>query len=491
MTHTATAHRSRLVARLGLGLTALLLLLTVAGCGGSTPSDPTPTASTDSGTPALRATATRLPNGNASGSASGALDTTFGDQGHVITDLNGRSDEARGVVVQPDGKIVVVGETWVYPQDRPRFALVRYTAAGRLDPTFGDGGQVLTGLNDDEWDYSTPHALALQPDGKLLVAGTSYSPDAGRNVFALARFNADGTFDATFGTGGRVLTPVDTAEDAGNDEAYALALADDGSIVLAGTAGQYPANFAAARYRPDGSLDPAFGPGGTVVTDLGGDDKAAAVAIQPDGKIVLAGRGVDNDDDWAMLRYLPNGQLDSTFGSGGIVGTDFNGGEDWVGGLALRPDGKIVVVGQVYVGTVFCTDQNGFTRGCDKFGMAAVQYGPKGKIDQKFGDGGKAVYELDATSGAAALALQADGKIVLAGHYDYDDFAVVRATADGALDTAFGTQGLVRTPFGRAMDVAYAVALQPDGKIVAAGTGTVNDADPLNDNFVLTRYNVK
>jgi uncharacterized delta-60 repeat protein len=360
--HTAIAYRSRFAARLGLGLAALLLLLVAAGCGGGTV-DPTPTPSGAFDTPAARATATRSANGPSSGS--GALDTSFGDQGRVITDLNGRSDEVRGVVVQPDGKIVALGESWVYPQDRPRFALVRYNADGSLDATFGQGGQVLTGLTDDEGDYSKPHALALQPDGKLLAAGTSYSADAGRNVFALARFNADGTFDATFGTGGRVLTPVDTAGDAGNDQATALALAADGSIVLAGGTGTYPANFAAARYRPDGTLDPTFGSGGTVVTDLGGDDKAAAVAIQPDGKIVLAG------------------------------------------------------------------------------------------------------------------------------HYDYDDFAVVRANADGSLDTAFGTEGLVRTPFGRAMDVAYAVALQPDGQIIAGGTGTINDADPLNDNLILVRYTAK
>jgi uncharacterized delta-60 repeat protein len=486
--HTAIAYRSRFAARLGLGLAALLLLLVAAGCGGGTV-DPTPTPSGAFDTPAARATATRSANGPSSGS--GALDTSFGDQGRVITDLNGRSDEVRGVVVQPDGKIVALGESWVYPQDRPRFALVRYTVDGSLDATFGQGGQVLTGLTDDEWDYSMPHALALQPDGKLLAAGTSYSADAGRNVFGLARFNADGSFDPTFGTGGRVLTPVDTAGDAGNDEATALALAADGSIVLAGGTGTYPANFAAARYRPDGTLDPTFGSGGTVVTDLGGDDKAAAVAIQPDGKIVLAGRGVDNDDDWALLRYLPDGTLDPTFGSGGIVGTDFNGGEDWVGGLAIRPDGKIVIGGVAHVGMVLCTDTNGVTRGCDKFGFALVQLGPKGKLDQKFGDGGKAVYEFDLTAGAAALALQPDGKIVLAGHYDYDDFAVVRANADGSLDTAFGTEGLVRTPFGRAMDVAYAVALQPDGQIIAGGTGTINDADPLNDNLILVRYTAK
>ena len=128
------------------------------------------------------------------------------------------------------------------------------------------------------------------------------------------------------------------------------------------------------------------------------------------------------------------------------------------------------------------------TRGCDKFGFALVAVWAERQAGQEFGTGGQALYEFDRTAGAAALALQPDGKIVLAGHYDYDDFAVVRANADGARDTTFGTDGLTRTPFGRAMDMAYAVALQPDGQIVAAGAGTLNDDDPLNDNFALTRY---
>jgi uncharacterized delta-60 repeat protein len=386
---------------------------------------------------------------------------------------------------------VVAGETWVYPQERPRFALARYNPDGTLDPAFGEGGHVITGMTDDEWDYSVPHALALQPDGKIVVAGSSYDNDAGHKVFAVARFNSDGTLDPTFGGDGRVLTPISTADDAGDEEAFALALAPDGAIVLAGGTGIFPADFAAARYLPNGTLDASFGNGGTVVTDLGGEDKAAAVGIQPDGKIVLAGRGVNNDDDWALLRYLPNGDLDPAFGDGGKVATDFNGGEDWIGGLVIRPDGAIVAGGQVHVGVVFCTDQNGLTRGCDKFGAALAQYKSDGSLDAAFGEGGKAVYEFDATSGTAALALQPDGKIVLAGHYDYDDFAVARANPDGALDSRFGAGGLTRTPFSRSMDVAYAVALQTDGGIVAAGAGTLNDDDPLNDNFALTRYRGK
>jgi uncharacterized delta-60 repeat protein len=489
----ANTQEARFVTHLGVILSAALLLILVTGCGDETPgATPTPAAPIVAATPTVQTAAITPPNtGGPASSGAGTLDTTFGDDGRVVTDLNGRSDEAFAVVVQPDGKIVVAGETWVYPQERPRFALARYNPDGTLDPSFGEAGQVMTGMTDDEWDYSVPRALALQPDGKLLVAGTSYDGEAGHNVFALARFNTEGTLDAAFGRGGRVLTPIDSAEDAGNDEAFALALAADGTIVLAGVTGSFPTNFAAARYLPDGNLDPSFGNGGTVVTDLGGEDKAAAVGIQPDGKVVLAGRGATNDDDWAMLRYLPNGDLDPAFGDGGKVVTDFNGGEDWVGGLVIRSDGAIVVGGQVHVGVVFCTDQNGFTRGCDKFGSALVQYKPDGTLDTGFGDGGKALYDFDLTSGTAALALQPDGKIVLAGHYDYDDFAVVRANADGALDSRFGDGGLTRTPFGRSLDAAYAVALQKDGAIVAAGAGTLNEDDPLNDNFALARYHGK
>ena len=174
----------------------------------------------------------------------------------MLTNFTGRKDEVYAVVVQPDGKIVAEGETWVYPQDRPRIGLARYNADGSLDPTFGDGGHVTAGMTDDEWDYISAHTLALLPDGRLLVAGTTYSQEAGQNVFAVARFQADGTLDATFGSGGRTLTPVDTSDEAGNDEAYAMAVGPDGPIVLAGVTGNFPANFAAARYTADGTLDP-------------------------------------------------------------------------------------------------------------------------------------------------------------------------------------------------------------------------------------------
>ncbi|MEO8286117.1 MAG: delta-60 repeat domain-containing protein [Chloroflexota bacterium] len=490
MRRNINLRNSKRPARLGTTLLTFVLILSAAGCGGGAPDvSPTATLAASQGTSVVPTRESGPPD--APGTSTGTLDSTFGDGGRVITDLNGKSDEVQAVVVQPDGKIVAAGTSWVFPQDRPRVALARYNADGTLDKSFGDSGFIITGMTDDEWDYSVPHALALQPDGKLLVAGTSYSNDDGRNVFAVARFYADGTLDEDFGSGGRTLTAIDTSEDAGNDEAHAIALAGDGTIVLAGVTGGFPTDFAAARYLPDGTLDTSFGDGGTVITDLGGTDQASAVAIQEDGKIVVAGRGVNNDDDWAMLRYLPDGSLDEAFGNEGKVSADFGGGEDWATAVAVRRDGRIVVGGVNYVGVVICRDENGLTRGCDKFGFAVVQYNADGVVDESFGEGGEGLYEFEATSGASALVLQPDGKVVLAGHYDYDDFAVVRTNADGTLDSSFGTDGMVRTPFGLSMDVAYAVALQPDGKIVAAGTGTVDEENGLNSDFALTRYNAK
>lgn len=230
-----------------------------------------------------------------------------------------------------------------------------------------------------------------------------------------------------------------------------------------------------------------------MLTDFTGrKDEIVGVVAQADGKIVALGESWVYPQDkprFGLVRYNADGSLDARFGDGGTVVTDFQQGEDWVSALALRPDGKILVAGVALAGQVFCTGTDGVTRGCDKFGFALVQYGPNGKPDKKFGDGGTALYEFDRTAGAAALALQSDGKIVLAGHYDYDDFAVVRANADGALDPTFGTGGLVRTPFSRSMDAASAVALQSDGAIIAAGSATLDTyADPLNDDFALTRY---
>src|SRR5439155_996244 len=249
---------------------------------------------------------------------------------------------------------------------------------GDLDPSFGTGGRVLTDFGGGDG----ARALALQADGRIVVAGSS-SAGAFGSDFALARYNSNGSLDPSFGTGGRVLTDF-----GGDDEARALALQDDGKIVVAGGFGG-PC-FALARYNPGGTLDTSFGTGGRVLTDFGGDDEAAALALQADGKIVVAGFSDAGGFALAALaRYNPNGTLDASFGSGGQVLTNFGGAQ----ALALQADGRIVVAGGIFL----------------------ARYNQNGNLDPSFGSGGRALTDFD----ALALALQPDGLVVLAGPVFY------------------------------------------------------------------------
>ncbi|MFN3564716.1 MAG: hypothetical protein ACK4V1_01855 [Burkholderiaceae bacterium] len=277
--------------------------------------------------------------------ADGALDATFGSDGRVVTPIGSTNSSAYAVALAPTGKIVVAG--YSYNGTNFDFALARYNADGTLDTTFGSGGKVLTPIGaSDEIAY----ALALAPDGKLVVAG--YSHSGTKFDFALARYNADGTLDPTFGSGGKVLTPIG----AGHDYAFALALAPDGKIVVVGMSSNGGnADFALARYNADGSLDTTFGSGGKVVTPIGtSHDQAYAVALAPDGRIVVAGSTYNGTKyDFALARYNADGSLDTGFGSGGKVVTTIGSGDDETYALALAPDGRIVVAGKSFNGTAF------------------------------------------------------------------------------------------------------------------------------------------
>jgi uncharacterized delta-60 repeat protein len=266
--------------------------------------------------------------------ADGTPDTLFGPTntpGRVITNF-GATEQALALVLQPDGKIVVAGRTnKPAPNGNFDFALARYEAAGTLDLTFGTLGLVTT---DFGGSVDRAFAMALQPDGKLVVVGDS---DAN---FALARYNSDGSLDAGFGTGGKVITSF-----GGIDQASAVILQPDGKIIVAGqTDTGISIDFALARYNSDGSLDGAFGSGGRVTTNFTGtsDDLGSAVALQSDGKIIVGGT---SDDNFALARYTPLGGLDTTFGSAGLVTTNL-GGEDLLHAVTIQPDGAIVAVGE-------------------------------------------------------------------------------------------------------------------------------------------------
>ena len=340
---------------------------------------------------------------------------------------------------------------------------------GDVDPAFGDGGHVRTDLGGTyDWAYAT----ALQADGRILAAGVSNA--RGTYDFALARYLPDGRLDPTFGTGGLVTTDFGRSY----DWAYALALQPDGRIVLGGVSDRTGSrDFALARYNPDGSLDRTFGQNGLQVTPLRPltTDIIHGLALQPDGKILAA--GVTYDDTvslrphgaFFLVRYMPDGGLDPSFGAGGMVSTTFEGESyDEPYAIVLQPDGRIVLGGVSNTG-------GGINRFFGADNLALARYLPNGLLDGTFGRGGKVVVDAGSmVESIRALALDPSGRIVAAGRTNGErrgDLLVAGFRPDGTLDRAFGTTrpGLTITDLGTAEEGLSAVALAPDGTIVAGG----------------------
>ena len=302
-------------------------------------------------TPALAALLV-LAAGSAQATPAGPT-ATLGRRGDVTTTFGLKTDDlAQAVAVQPDGRIVAAGySSGGSGSGDSSFALLRYRPDGTLDSTFGSGGKVTT---DFEAGGSTAQAVAVQPDGKIVAAGERVVTRPDFDI-ALARYNADGALDAGFGSGGKVTATFGPT----SDFAGAVAVQPDGKIVLAGASGvpqQRDEAFALARFKPDGSLDSGFGSAGMVTTRFAspGDEAAQALVLQPDGKIVAVGSELvgsrEGPSDFALARYTPEGVLDPTFGSGGKVTTSFGSASDFANGAVLQPDGKIVVAGYSFQG---------------------------------------------------------------------------------------------------------------------------------------------
>jgi uncharacterized delta-60 repeat protein len=401
----------------------------------------------------------------------GDLDTTFDGDGKVTTDLvfgENLNDRASSVAIQSDGKIVVAG--YSSGSGIHDFALVRYNSDGSLDTTFDGDGKVTTDFGAGDSAYS----VAIQSDGKIVVAGFSFN---GRNGdFALARYNSNGSLDTTFDGDGKV-----TMDFGGEDYASSVAIQSDGKIVVAGSSQKTlnsPYDFALARYTSNGILDTTFGSNGKVTTDFGSYDTASSVAIQSDGKIVVAGESLRSPQyDFALARYDSDGSLDTTFDSDGKVTTDFGGDYDGAFSVAIQIDGKIVVAG----GSDNSSSRNDF---------ALARYESNGNLDTTFDGDGKVTTDFGGNDeGAKSVAIQSDGKIVVAGHsgnIGSTDFQLARYNSNGSLDTTFDGDGKVTTTVGSAASRAISVAIQSDGKIVVAGRS--DNGSSLD--FALTRYNV-
>ncbi|MGI8836583.1 MAG: hypothetical protein ACR2H4_08090 [Pyrinomonadaceae bacterium] len=407
--------------------------------------------------------------------APGDLDLSFGNGGKVITPFSSDIGESE-VAIQADGKIVVVGDGYNGTTKRYDFAVSRYNTDGSLDSSFGGTGIVLTPVGNFPNDHAT--SVAIQADGKIVVVGYSFNGGANGIDFAAVRYNTDGSLDTSFNGTGKVVTPIGSS----HDVARSVAIQADGKIVAAG--GSYNGanyDFAVVRYNTDGTLDTSFGGTGKVITPIGSSyHSASSVAIQSDGKIVAAGssQGVSNDfrtNDFAVVRYNADGSLDTSFNGTGKVVTPIGNSYYGASSVAIQSDGKIVAAGGSYNGA--------------SYDFAVVRYNPNGSLDTSFNGTGKVVTPIgSADDFAASVAIQADGKIVVAGssgNGSGDDFAVVRLNPNGSLDTSFNGTGKVITPVGKS-SAASSVAVQADGKIVVAGATT--ESDGIVFNFAVVRY---
>jgi uncharacterized delta-60 repeat protein len=406
--------------------------------------------------------------------ADGDLDPTFGSGGKAMTGISGNDDYGRAIAIQPDGKIIVAGQSGVYPMFHA--TLARFNSDGSLDQTFGGSGIVVVPLDPNGDGLSS---VVLQPDGKIVTAGSSI-----HNNFTvgctLARFNANGTLDQAFGNGGSVLFNFGDSAAEGN----AVVLQPDGKIIVVGVsgAGTYSElnDFAVARFNFNGTPDQSFGIGGKLKTHFDGEfntgSRAMTALLQPDGNLVVAGayKNEGTPHAFALARYNSNGALDPSFGSGGKITTDL-GNDAFGASLVRQPDGKLVLTGY-------------FDAGQRNHDFALVRYNPNGSLDTTFGNSGHVITDLFGTSDdiANALLLQSDGKLIAAGRtgqYPNFRFGLARYNSDGSFDQSFGNGGKALTDFGGSSNQAYSVVLQADGKILAAGY-TINSTI----DFAVARY---
>jgi uncharacterized delta-60 repeat protein len=418
--------------------------------------------------------------------AAGQLDTSFSGDGKQTTSFGVDQDQAYGIAIQPNGRIVVVGL-----MEKPSgadFAVARYMPGGGLDASFsGDGRQTIAllpqGLDNAE-------AVAIQGNGRIVVVGSSDQNATGTD-FAVARMMPNGDPDTGFSGDGQRL--IGFGNGIRTDEAKDVAIQPNGRIVIAGVSDQAATSddFAIARLMPNGNLDNSFSGDGRRTLSFGPDsDQGDGLALQPNGRIVVAGfsePGGGAEADFAVARFLSNGSPDTSFSGDARRTTGFaNGAQSDEGeGLALQLDGKIVVAGS--------SDQ-----GADD-DFAVARFTPSGGLDPGFSNDGKRTlgFGPGQFDDPHAVALQGNGRIVLAGETggsggsdSADDFAIARLLPNGNPDATFSGDGRRVTSFdnGTAFDVARGVAIQANGRIVVAGETALETNAGTSVDFAVARF---
>lgn len=403
---------------------------------------------------------------------SGELDPTFNITGSNVTQ-GGFQDVYQDVTVQDDGKIVAVGTKLNPGFITSDLRIARYNADGTPDNTFGTNGIVDYVIGDAQFGY----AVEVLADGKILVAG-GVSDQVGSLQWLLLRLNADGSTDISFALGGFQLVDYINGNE---DLAYEMAVQPDGKILLAGVVVDSLQRYTPAIYRftENGFLDMDFGVDGlAIVPVVEAENEFSNIQVRPDGKIVAIGHYSEVFNDWGVLvaQFDANGVLDPGFGTGGYTVEPVGYIQAEAYGMAFTDVGDIIVAGTTKDSTI-------------TFDMFVARFSSTGQLDASFGTDGFTVYNGTDENVAYDCVLDADGKILVGGttggtFFDNRDLTVWRYNQDGTPDLSFNSDGVASAEVLGFVDEINGIALQADGKLVVAGksnNGNEND-------FVVARF---
>lgn len=400
----------------------------------------------------------------------GSPDSTFDFDGIVITDFANTDDYNYCFAVQPDGKIIVAGITSLVTIGYD-LLIIRYNTDGSLDTSFGNAGIV-----SDSLGRFYPGSMVIQPDGKLVIGGSLSQSGLNQDEFMLVRYNSNGIIDSTFGTNGITHTDYGNLDNAGG----CVLLQPDGKILLGGATiplGQVIL-FALLRYNTDGSIDSSFAVNGIATNSFDSLylQRPGFMVLRPDGKIVQVGYGAHNNGslDVLLIRYNSDGSLDSTFDNDGKLLMVTDSVSEAGVAIALQNDGKMVVGGGIYLTGPF-------------FDLMLMRLNSDGSIDSSFNSVGFLNVPFNMDAFGRSMVIQPDGKIILAGFLDNGndfDFTMTRANSDGSIDSTFDGDGIIPVIVAGTESAVINVGLQQDGKILLAGPKQNSTSD-----FFIERFN--
>ncbi len=333
----------------------------------------------------------------------GAIDSTWGNAGTLLTAVGSSVAHAYAMTVQPDGKVLLAGDC--LNGTTSNFCSVRYTSTGVLDTTWGTTGKLITSVSSSSSATSAARAMAVQPDGKVLLAGDCWNGLA--NDFCSVRYSPTGVLDTTWGTLGKLITSFGSVNS--YVDRHAIAVQPDGKVLLAGSCSSGgKITFCSVRYLSTGVPDPTWGAMGIpLMTPIGNSaDYPNAIAVQPDGKVLLAGNClIGATNDFCSVRYLSTGAADPTWGTAGQLTTSIGSNDDFAYAVAVQPDGKVLLAGR-------CLNAS------SAYDFCSARYSPSGVLDSTWGVAGKLVTSISISSSLSgnAMAVQADGKVLLADH---------------------------------------------------------------------------